>query len=98
MVFIASLKEMEGDNRVGNAKSLKVKICPLAAANPQQMNSDCLGEACACYVKMNKPRVLHIANIDVADEKFLLRYEGCGLVTHIPWDVVKKEDKQVHTD
>jgi hypothetical protein len=83
---------MEGDNKVGNAKSLKVKVCPLAAANLQQNDSDCLGEACACYVKMLKPRLLHIGGIAVADEKFILRYEGCGLVTHIPWGVIKKED------
>ena len=30
------------------------KVCPFAAANPQQENSDCLGDACACYVKMHK--------------------------------------------
>jgi hypothetical protein len=94
MVYRRSLQEMEGDNKVGNARSLNAKVCPLAAANPQQKNSDCLAEACACYVKMNKPRVLHIGGIAVADEKFYLRYRGCGLVTHIPWDLVKKDIDQ----
>jgi hypothetical protein len=94
MVFILSLQVMEGDSKVGNAKSLKAKVCPLAAANPQQENSDCLGEVCACYVKMHKPRVLHIGGCTVADEKFYLRYRGCGLISRIPWDVVeKKTDK-----
>jgi hypothetical protein len=88
MVFILWLQVMEGDNKVGNAKSLKV--CPLAAANPQQKNSDCLGEACACYVKMRKPRVLQIGGIVMADETFYLHYEGCGLISRIPWDVVEK--------
>ncbi len=86
---------MEGDNRVGDAKSSEVKVCPFASAQPQQTNSNCLGEACACYVKMHKPRVLRIRGIAVADEKFYLRYEGCGLISHIPWNlVIKKENNQ----
>jgi hypothetical protein len=27
-----------------------MKVCPLAAANPEQKNSGYLGEACACYI------------------------------------------------
>ena len=84
---------MEGDNKVGNAKSIKTKVCPLAAANPQQNNSNCLGEACACYVKMRKQRVLHVGGFEVPDEKFYLRYRGCGLISHVPWDLTKKESK-----
>lgn len=71
-----------------------MKVCPLAAANPQQQNSDCLGEACACYVKMRKQRILHVGGLTLPDEKFYLRYRGCGLISRIPWDVVEiKADK-----
>jgi hypothetical protein len=91
IVFSLSLQDMQGDNKVGSAKSFKVKVCPFAAANPQQTNSNCLGEACACYVKMRKQRILHIGGFEVADKKFYLRYRGCGLITRLPWDPVKKE-------
>jgi hypothetical protein len=76
---------------VGEVKSSKAKVCPFAAANPQQKNSDCLGAVCACYVKMRKSRLLHIGGFTVVDERFYLRYRGCGLITRIPWDPVKKE-------
>jgi hypothetical protein len=79
---------------VENAKSAKIKVCPLAAANPQQNNSDCLGEACACYVKMRKQRIFHFGGFEVPDEKFYLRYRGCGLISRIPWDLAKKANKQ----
>ena len=91
IVFELRLHHCIGDNNVGEVKSLKVKVCPLAAANPQQQNSDCLGEVCACYVKMHKPRLLHIGGHTVADERVYLRYRGCGLITRIPWNPVKKE-------
>ena len=91
IVFELRLHHCIGDNNVGEVKSLKAKVCPFAAANPGQHNSDCLGEACACYVKMEKPRLLHIGGFTVADEKFYMRYRGCGLVAIIPWDPVKKE-------
>jgi hypothetical protein len=71
-----------------------MKVCPLAAANPQQQNSDCLEEACACYVKMHKPRPLQADNLAIADPEYFYRYRGCALVTHIPWDPVKQEKNQ----
>jgi hypothetical protein len=71
-----------------------MKVCPLAAANPQQQNSDCLEEACACYVKMHKQRILHIDGLTVPDEKFYLRYRGCGLISRIPWNIVKFKAKK----
>ncbi len=71
-----------------------MKVCPLAAANPTQQNSDCLGEACACYVKMHKQRILHIGGLTVPDEQFYLRYSGCGLISRIPWDIVEFKAKK----
>ncbi|MGD6810502.1 MAG: hypothetical protein ACQCN3_12455 [Candidatus Bathyarchaeia archaeon] len=74
-----------------------MKVCPLAAANPQQSNSDCLGEACACYVKMHKQRILHVGGLTVPDDKFYLRYRGCGLISRIPGTSLKlKLTKQPH--
>jgi hypothetical protein len=69
------------------------KVCPLAAAHPEQQNSNCLGEACACYVKMHKPRPLQAGTLTIADPEYFYRYRGCGLVTHIPWELTKREDQ-----
>ena len=71
------------------------KICPLAAAQPQQENSDCLGEACACYVKMHKPLQLQVANCKFADPEYFYSYSGCGLVTRVPFELVKREEKKM---
>ena len=65
------------------------KVCPFAAANPQQENSDCLGDACACYVKMYKPCLIPSEHCEI---EFFYRYKGCGLVAHVPWELVKRED------
>ena len=70
------------------------KVCPFAAAHPQPENSDCLGEACACYVRMHKPRVMQGNHCQLADPEYFYRYVGCGLVAHIPWELVKREEKQ----
>jgi hypothetical protein len=69
------------------------KVCPLAAAHPEQQNSNCIGEACACYVKMHKPRPLQAGALTIADPEYFYRYRGCGLVTHIPWELTKHEDQ-----
>ena len=69
------------------------KVCPFAAANPQQENSDCLGDACACYVKMHKPRWIASAEYKMADPEYFYSYFGCGLVSHIPWQLAKREVK-----
>jgi hypothetical protein len=74
------------------------KVCPFAAANPQQENSDCLGEACACYVKMHKHRLMQTDQCKMIDSEFFYRYKGCGLVTHVPWELVKREENQTTTE
>ena len=73
---------------MGNAK-----VCPFAAANPQQENSDCLGDACACYVKMHKPRCIASAEYKMADPEYFYRYFGCGRASYIPWQLAKRERK-----
>ena len=74
------------------------KVCPLAAAHPQQENSDCLGEACACYVKMNKPCLMQTDQCEIVDSEFFYRYRGCGLVAHVPWKLVKREETPKSTE
>lgn len=70
-----------------------LKVCPLAAAHPQQKNSDCLGEACACYVKMHKRLKMQTDPGKLDDSEFFYRYKGCGLVAQVPWELVKREEK-----
>lgn len=66
-----------------------LKVCPFAAANPQQKNSDCLGESCACYVKIQKPCLMQT---DECEIEIFYRYYGCGLITQVPWELVKRKD------
>ena len=71
------------------------KVCPLAAAHPQQENSDCLGEACACHVKIQKPHLIQTGNRSFVDPVNYYRYDGCGLVAHIPWELVNRENDSI---
>jgi hypothetical protein len=68
------------------------KVCPLAAAYPQQKNSDCLGEACACYVKMHKHLTMQTERGELSDTEFFYRYKGCGLVAQVPWELIRSEE------
>ena len=67
------------------------KVCPLASAHPQQENSDCIGEACACYVKMHKQRLMQADGSRFVDPEYFYRYTGCGLVAQVPWELMKRE-------
>ncbi len=69
------------------------KICPLAAAHPNQSNSDCLGNTCACHVSVVKPAFLSRTPVIVDPENYYC-YEGCGLVRVVPWQLVKREAKK----
>jgi hypothetical protein len=73
---------------------VQVKTCPFAAAQPQQKNSDCLGESCACYVKLNKRQLKLAEHSSLPDQEFHYCYSGCGLVTRIPWELVKPKETQ----
>jgi hypothetical protein len=70
---------------------VNLKVCPLAAAHPQQKNSDCLGEACACYVKMDKQLLMQTESSRLVDPEYFYRYTGCGLVAQVPWELIKRE-------
>ncbi len=72
----------------------QAKVCPFASAQPQQKNSDCLGEVCACYIKLNKRQFKLVEHCNLADQEFHYSYSGCGLVTQIPWQLVKQEEAQ----
>ncbi len=79
----------------------KRKLCPLAAAHPNQEDSTCLGKDCAIYVRVLKPRVMSCFGRDYVDPEHYLAYEGCGLVNAIPWELKENvqapktsEDKQ----
>ena len=69
------------------------KVCPLAASHPQQENSDCLGEACACYVKMYKHLSMQTDGSRFVDPEYFYRYTGCGLIAQVPWELIKREKK-----
>jgi hypothetical protein len=69
------------------------KVCPLAAAHLQQENSDCLGEACACYVKMYKHFLMQTDGSRFVEHEYFYRYIGCGLVAQVPWELIKREKK-----
>ncbi len=62
------------------------KRCPLVAAVKPHENGACLGESCACYVKLDNP-------LEPCDARPVYRYYGCGLVSSIPWELVKPEEK-----
>ncbi len=62
------------------------KRCPQAAAVKPHENGACLGESCACYVKLDKP-------LELDDARPVYRYSGCGLVSSIPWEPVRREEK-----
>ncbi len=66
-----------------------MKVCPLAAANSEQKNSDCLGKACACYIQIRSPKVLTDGKEKILDQEHFHHYAGCGLIAHIPWTIVK---------
>lgn len=65
------------------------KRCPIAAAFPNQQNSDCLGEACVVYVKICKPKPIAVFGREFADPEHYLKFEGCGLLNTVPWERVE---------
>ena len=65
------------------------KLCPFAATDPD-VSAECLGEACACHVTMTKPAFL---TANIVNPETIYKYEGCGLVNIIPWQLVESESK-----
>jgi hypothetical protein len=69
------------------------KLCPIlvAADRENRGNNGCLGEMCAVFLKIHKPNVLTYGNVSYCEPEEYLRFEGCGLVQHVPWERVKLE-------
>jgi len=65
------------------------KLCPLAAAHPDMEDAICLGEDCACHVKIHKSNLLSYDGRRFVDPEHYLRYNGCGLVNIVPWEIVE---------
>ena len=43
----------------------------------------CRRAKCALWIRIEKP---------LANPFYKLRYEGCGLIARVPWELVKKEE------
>jgi hypothetical protein len=66
---------------------MKEKLCPLKFLS-DNAGDKCEGENCACYIKVTKPVLF--AN-GIADPDFCYYFEGCGLLSIMPFEVIKKE-------
>jgi hypothetical protein len=64
------------------------KICPFRRTDG--IAADCLGEKCACHIRMVKPAFIAEK---IVDPEHFYSYEGCGLVVNVPWRLEKKPDK-----
>jgi len=58
------------------------KLCPLT-------RQTCLGDKCACYLRIMKERILATKEYRFTDPEYYYRYEGCGLMPKIPWKLEK---------
>ncbi len=75
-----------------NSKAENLKVCPFASAIPGQNNSSCHGKECACYIILSEPRIIQTKDHEFSDPEHYYRYSGCGLVTRIPWKLIKIEE------
>ncbi|MGF3573540.1 MAG: hypothetical protein ACQXXG_09010 [Candidatus Bathyarchaeia archaeon] len=60
------------------------KHCPF-------LNSCCITEKCACYIKVVKPFILS-KKLGITDPQRFYAYKGCGLVKTIPWQIIEKKE------
>ena len=63
------------------------KFCPFVNDVP----SECIGEGCACYIKVVKPIILS-KKYGLIDENRYYAYKGCGLVRVIPWQIINRDE------
>jgi hypothetical protein len=56
------------------------KFCPFN-------KSECLSERCMCYIKITKPSY-ESSSHRILDPTQYYKYEGCGLVTSLPYQVI----------
>jgi len=59
------------------------KICPLMTREIKPVK--CRRAKCALWIRIEKP---------LANPFYKLRYEGCGLIARVPWELVKKEENK----
>jgi len=45
----------------------------------------CLGDSCALFVRLWKPKVWEGAGDKYTDQEVYQVYEGCGLIQQVPW-------------
>lgn len=60
------------------------KYCPF-------INSFCITDACACYIKIGKPMILS-KKLGLTDPDRFYAYKGCGLVTAISWKIIDRRE------
>jgi len=53
--------------------------------------TSCIGNKCANYVKVQTPAFIYD---NIIDPENYYRYEGCGLVHIIPWELVKRPERR----
>jgi hypothetical protein len=63
------------------------KLCPFLK-DDVHFALECLENQCACYVRMEKPSFL---TANVVNPEAYYKYEGCGLVNAIPWELVERK-------
>ena len=63
-------------------ENFKNKICPLTGRA-------CLGEHCALYVRVIKPKIIKQGLNEFVDPTGVYVFEGCGLIQQVPWRLQK---------
>lgn len=82
-----------------NVNSSTKKTCPLLSADARRAVgwTKCLGDKCALFIKITKPRMFDTGAGSYPDPETYLAYRGCGLIRAIPWSVEKRELKKEST-
>lgn len=73
------------------AVSPKEKICPLATAGGGHWHDPplCLGDKCALFINIQKPRLFSAGETAYSDPETKLVFNGCGLIVNIPWSIAE---------
>jgi hypothetical protein len=66
------------------------KVCPLAKGLPDSESALCIGEKCACHIRVVKPAFIAKG---IVDPEIYYIYKGCGIVRTIPWNRVNRPEK-----
>ncbi|MFQ6064220.1 MAG: hypothetical protein ACE5L6_01975 [Candidatus Bathyarchaeia archaeon] len=75
-------------------KAVIDKACPLLIlAGGKGLTNQCLGDECALWINIQRPILFGDGRNSFPDPHYKHVYRGCGLVVHIPWERVKREEK-----